>query len=626
MFNILASLIPPQKEQNSTNHFSIKGNTVGNYIVYFKESLETENLKKSKDLLLDIYLEPDTTKSEVLNELAMVSDPIAWHLIDFLVRIETDYFKALTEEIYEKLIQLIIDRAHLNFDFARILYKSNDHAWIAQASPLMQYILTNCTDRETLFETINIAGKERIDSLVPSIAEFIFYDDPTLKFIAVKTLGQIGTKEALTLLLNASQTVKADQHITDTIIAIETEMEKDAISAESASQPAESKKEELLEIESGTTDSISELHDNEHKSNYSSCGISQDSSLSENIYEDKNTHKIIDPEMIMTMLESKDINERFKAFSDIMQSKSIHVEKLAANLKSADHDLVINTLRIISHHAPKELLPALYTFLSKESIPLSLEHGAFEALCAFEKFSFTELMLNAVEKPAIHVRMAAAMALNKNYNDPVYAKIKNRIETGRQKGESIVQTLIDVEADNIINYLLVSDTFAYMAANYLAKNTTMSALNFYLKILRDRGLKSTAKKIEFKADMKNKLKNRLKVMVINGSEITNKVYEKLLFQNNYLPMLFLNFQDAFEALSLEKPDLIITELFSKDITALDFSREIREFYTQQDLPILISSRQNDFLDLDLEERYPSCGINGIFKFPEVIKGINMHIR
>ncbi len=115
-------------------------------------------------------------------------------------------------------------------------------------------------------------------------------------------------------------------------------------------------------------------------------------------------------------------------------------------------------------------------------------------------------------------------------------------------------------------------------------------------------------------------------MVISTSDTVHKIYEKTLSQNSYISLPFRNAQDAFESLAMGKPDLIVTDLFSEEVTALEFALEVREFYSKQDLPFLISTRQNDFLNIDLEKKYPSCGINGIFKFPALIKGIDEYIK
>ncbi|MBF0574162.1 MAG: response regulator, partial [Desulfamplus sp.] len=330
----------------------------------------------------------------------------------------------------------------------------------------------------------------------------------------------------------------------------------------------------------------------------------------------------------MQMFSSRAVEERFKAISYLLnpdldlKSNNEYLKQITLNLKSNDHDLVLNSLRLIAHISSDEILPDIYSFLNKKHSDPSLEHQAFETLCAFDNFSFTELMMGAIEKNAIHVRISAIKALNKNYNDPVYAKVKNRIETGREHGQKLVHTILDAQAKNLINYLLVSDTFADMASTYLAKDAPPSTLNNYLNILTNRGLKSTAKKIEFKADMGNKLQNKLRAMVISSSDTVQKIYEKLLLKNGYISIGFDSPEEAFEPISADKPDLIVSDLFLKDMTALDFAREIREFYSKKDLPFLISTRQKDFLDLNLTDKYSDCGINSIFRFPEIVKEIN----
>ncbi|MBF0242233.1 MAG: response regulator [Desulfamplus sp.] len=557
-----------------------------NYISKFKESIKILDIRQAKELLLDFYLQSEEEQAAILNELAMISDHEAWILLDFIVKLEIEHHKSLSANIYNKLIQLIVDRAHLNFEFALILYKTHDKKNILQAASLIKYILTNCTDRVVLFDAIVAVGDETIESLVDVVAEFLYYDDVTLKTQAIKSLKKIGNTKVHKILSDVSKTAKSDQNILDALSSL-----KSSTSAE--------------EIQS-----------------YSSSLIAQEVEQEQ----EKKDPQVEEPKIdIMAMLKSKSIEERFKAFKHLLEadksSDELILKELAANLESDNHDLVINTLKIISHRASDELLPDIYSFLNKKNLASSFEHEAFEALCSFEKFSFTELMMDSIEKSAIDVRMSAIKALDKNYNDPVYAKVKNRVETGRGEGQALARSIVDAQANNLINYLLVSDAFADIASTYLTKDATPSALHNYLNILTKRGFKATAKKIRFKADMASRLKNHLTATVISTSDTLHKIYEKLLFKNGYIVVGFKNPEDAFEKISVEKPDLIVSDLFLSEMTALDFAREVREFYNNYELPFLISTNQSDFIGLDLEKEYSDCKVSSIFRFPEIVKAI-----
>ncbi len=590
---------------------------MGNYISHFKESIKNADVRKAKDLLLDLHLKPDETKLAILDELAIVPDDVASVLLDFMVRLEVKYYKSFKFNTYDRLIQLITDRAHLNFDFALILYRTQDREKILQASSLLKYILTNCTDREILFETINAVGNENIESLVSAIGEFLYYDDLTLKEQSVRNLAKIGTPEVYKILFSISKTVKNDQNIMDALAAFKP------LASTSQDQF------ELVKEDREKSLYIQKLGEEKESVELINKAKIEDISL---VSQSKEL-PVPQPPNYIEMVGSHSIEERFNAFNyflkldgEELKQDFKYIQSLIDNLESNDHDLVINTLKLISHTPSEEILPEIYSFLNKKQSDPSLEHQAFEALCSFDKFSFTELMMSAIENPSIHVRISAIKALDKNYNDPVYAKVKNRVETGREYGQALVHTIIDAQAKNLINYLLVSDAFADMASTYLTKDATPSALSNYLAILINRGLKATAKKIEFKADMESKIKNKLKVMVISSFDTVQKIYEKLLFKNGYLSIGFKSPEEAFEPLATDRPDLIVSDLFSKDMTALDFAKEVREFYNKNDLPFLISTCQKDFLDIDIVKDYPESGVNGIFKFPGIIKGINDLIR
>ncbi len=588
------------------------GDIVGNTLPLFRKYVETANVKKAKDLILDLHLESESVQTGILDELAMATDDhLAWNLLNFLVHVEVSHFNAFSPEIYDKMIELITDRAHLNFEYAVILYRTADHQKILQAAPLMKYILTNCTDREILFETIHAAGIAHIKTLVPCIAEFLYYDDATLKSHAVNTLGRVASPEARMLLEQASQTVKNDQQIMDTLEKL-TKIAPDPTQMSGVSSPKISDRRSATVSDTLRHEPEEDAQLNEIK------GLSSPPPPPVKGEDDDTFFTIVE------RITSTDIEERFKAMDEYIDIASAHGKELSENLKSEDEDLVINTLRIITFSSLDEMLPDIYALLNRQKLPPSIIYAAFETLCSFKKFSFTEVMLDAAQHPAIHVCMAAVMAINKNINDPVYAKIKNIIETGRKKGERLVQILIDAQANNIINYLLVSDTFSYMSANYLEKKVLPAAVLTYLDVLNKRGLRSTAQKIAFKAkEVEKAHQPSLNAMVISSSETVHRIYETALYKNGYQPGCFTDPQQAFEALAMAKPDLLITDLFSRNMTALNLAREVRDLYSRNDLPLLISTRQEAFVNMDFTTSpYKDLGINGIFKFPHLMKGID----
>ncbi len=534
------------------------------FITRFKKSLKALDLKTAKNILISIPGEPDQIKLDVLHELALAPDQIAWELLLFLSEINFG-----TNDIRERLIQLITDRAHLNFSFLPILFKAGGRKKVREAAPLMKHVLVNETDTGILAETIRAAGRNTIQALVNEISEYIYYDDQELKAHTVQALERIGSPKALFRLEEAAQTIKCDQNILDAIATLKQEEEDQ-----------KAKKEEKQEKEVVHRD----------------------------VKEDKKAL------LHCTNLKSTEMDIRFNALVNLTEMGPQNIKILEENLGSDNHDLVINTLRIIARTIPEQMLGNLYALLSKKGLPKSVKFAAYEALGSFPGLESAASTLNGIDDPALHVRMAALNVLEKTPTDFVLAEIKNRIETGRRKGEILAETILDVQARHIIEYLRISDTFSYIASNYLTKRAPLSTLKGYVSILQDRNLRSTAKKFNSIAEKASR-ENRPKAMVISSSKTVQAVYEKLLSQAGYAPMSFIAPQDAFEKASEEKPGLIISDLFLNEITAIEFASEIREFYPPKEVAFVISTLQQDFNDNRFEALFSKIGIHGIVAFP-----------
>ena len=217
--------------------------------------------------------------------------------------------------------------------------------------------------------------------------------------------------------------------------------------------------------------------------------------------------------------------------------------------------------------------------------------------------------------------MAAASALNRTNNNKMFDIIKNKIETGRAKGEGLTHMLIDARAENIINYLLVSDTFTYMASNYLARNIPPDSLNKYITVLNKRGLRATAMRIQASAHPVKETESKPEALIISTSTTAINIYEKLMFSSGYDVLSFNSSQEAFEHASTTKPAMILSDLFIGSMTAIEFALEIREFYSKKELPIIIFTNQTDLIGTDIENEYPHAGLNKILKFPGTQKQI-----
>lgn len=539
---------------------------IDDYIPNLKKSIKTGKIGQAKTLLAQISVKPMHEKLEVIEILALASDKTAFELLSFLT---TNDHK--DPEIYDRLIQLIMDRAHLNFSFALIILKNADSSSVIHATPLFRHILSKETDKEILSEIIRAAGKIKNKSLTDDIAEFIFYDDTVLKTEAVRALERIGSSQACERLEQAAKTEKCDQNILDTIQILK----------------ANNLAKETPRVE-----------------------------------------KAVRTDKFQTQLEhlaSSDVIKRFKAFITFSENGQIASPTLLKNLNIQDHDLTINILNLISRTIPLEAINDLFAVIDEKKNAPTIKFAAYGALEAFPNLKSAASVVKGLSESAMFVRLAAIKALDKNLSDFVCAEIKTKIESGTKKGDILSETILDARAKNIIEYLMISDTFSYMASNYLTRTAPIQVLDTFIEILEKRKLRSTAKKyMELK---KEKIaQNRKHFIVVSSSESILNTYSKLIYSCGFSSMTFQHSQDAFEAIVSQKPCAIICDLFLNDMTGIELAMETRGLYSKNEVPIIISTLQKNLDKTQLQRELDNAGVTALCEFPAKTSQIKSWIK
>lgn len=553
-----------------------------NYLPALKKQLKTGNIDSAKNLLADLSSKQIDKKLEVLKILALAPDKTALHLLSFL----TDS-KNRDPDIYDRLIQLVIDRAHLNFSFVLILFENADSKTISQVIPLVRHILSNETDRDLLNKIIRTAGKLRIDQLTDDIAEFIFYDDPALKSEAIRALERIDTPRSCDRLIQASKTEKCDEDILD------------AVQVLSAKQ-----KEKSAPVEPDVVEKPVELAEQDPAE-------PSDSELT--------------PEPKLDDLTCDDIGKRFQAFSAFSRMEPEYIAGLFKSPDFENHDLTILLLQLIKRSIPLSAVLGLLDILSQKKIDSTVKFAAYSALESYPELKSAASVTQALSEPTLFVRIAALRVLNKNLSDFVLAEIRNKIESGTKKGETLAENILDSRSEQIIEQLMISDTFSYIASNYLARSAPVPCLDTFIRILEQRNLKSTARKY---TDLKQQrtAQVRPQIIVISSNEAVLATYGKLISTCGFDACGFRRPQEAFESFISEKPSAILCDLFLDEMTGLDIAGEIRELYSAEEVPFIISTLQKDLDKKGLKPELEKAGVNAICDFPAKTNQIKSWIK
>lgn len=540
---------------------------MNDFLQNLKNSIKKGKTGKAKTLLAGFRNRRQAEKEEILQMIALSSDKTALELLSFLTDKEQ---KDL--EMHERLIQLVVDRAHLNYRFVLVLFENADRPTIVHAMPLLKHTLNNETDKNLLSAVIRAIGKMKIEGMISDLAEFIFYDDLKLKSDSVNALERIGTPQALEKLELAAKTEKCDQDILDAIQVLKTAHEE----APAAPQPVPEKK---------------------------------------------------DPDQLVDLgnLTSESVEKRFEALVGFSEKKLNLSEALAKDHVYEDYDLMINLLRLVSRMIPLDAVPALFNIIGMKKIDPNIKFLAYDALAAYPELESAASVLQGLSESAMYVRLAAIKALDKNLTDFVCADVKNKIESGTKKGEMLAQAILDANARNLIKCLMASDTFSYMASNYLSKSAPIYSLNTFIDILQSRNLKSTARKY---IDMrKARLVNEQDpFVVVSSSDAILNVYSKLIFSCGFPCQTFRRPQEAFEAIVFKKPSAFICDLFLTDLTGMDLAREVRDLYAKNEVPVILSTLQKNLNPDQLKKEKNDAQVNALCDFPAKTSQIRAWVK
>jgi CheY-like chemotaxis protein len=543
------------------------------YLPTLRQFIKTGQIEQARQQLSILSSRLDNEKKDVIEMLALASDKTALSLLDFLLGETT-----LDSETRKRLFQLTMDRAHLNFAFTTLLLNHGDRSQLIHYVPLFKHILSKETNEDLLNRIIRTAGKFKIDLLVDDVAEFIFYDHIALKTDAIKALERIGNTRARERLEQIALTDKCDQDVLDAIDVLEMNMPEAPLAAIGP---------DMIEPQQATA------------------------SLETNL----------------TLLSSTFLEDRYQAIAYFSTRGTRVAEALAGSitdLNDLDHDLVINLLELTARTIPREAITSLFTLIAHKKIANNIKFAGYNALEAFPDLESVARSIKGISDPSLYVRMAAIKLLERHCSDYIIAEIKNKIESGTKTVEMLVHSILDTRAVCLMEALMISDTFSYMASNYLEKNAPVSVITSFISILERRDLKSTAKKYIRLRDQKAGIK-RKGVIVISTSRAYLDVYAKLIHTCGYATRTFTSTQEAFEAILFEKPAAIVCDLFFKDMTAMGFAREIREMFTQKELPIIISSLQQGLAKPELDQELKRSKVNIFCNFPATTSQIKTWI-
>jgi CheY-like chemotaxis protein len=513
-----------------------------------RANIQTGDSLKAR-LVLDHLGDVDkTTQNRLLYELARADADFTIPLLNHVLTTFPDLARELPV-IRETLISHLIAYPDLLIDGLR--------------NPVIM-------DKTILVET---AGELKLEEAVPALIELLGdTDDNDLIKLIIETLGLIGDPKGINTL-------------TDYLYAADRELIITAIHA-------------LGQV--GTPTAMHRLAERMGTDNEIDLMIL-------GIFADVQDH--VSLEKLNDTLRSHHAHMRIYAKDELIRIGAKAVPVLIENLKEDDDDLLVHTLNVLGDIGDDSAIMPIRKLLDTLPRNANVRFAAYEALALLPLRKGAYTLAAGLTDKEDHVCIAAARAIDRNFNEILAAGIKNMIRGRDDEARHIVKIITNAQVDNIFLSLAGEDYFQEMALIYLP-HSHQDIRDHYVHLLRKNGFADFAARIT--GDTQESGTQRIKICAVDDSRMILNIYKATLHELGFEPVLFEFPAGALQWLETEKPALVLTDLNMPEISGIQLTEGIRKKYSSEELPVIMVTTQSDTQDHDAAQ---AAGVNDILIKP-----------
>jgi CheY-like chemotaxis protein len=286
------------------------------------------------------------------------------------------------------------------------------------------------------------------------------------------------------------------------------------------------------------------------------------------------------------------------------------VPVLISNLRYQDPDLLIHTLNVLGEIGDESAIGPIRKLLFNEPKDPNVRFAAYEALGRLPVAKGAFAMAQGLHDKVDNVRSAAANAIDHNYNTVLAAGIKNMIHDEAGDERPISRTFIDTHCDMVVLDLIDEPEFQEFAVTYLGTRAHSDTRNYYIDLLKANGKTESAERIAAQTTIEKK--DALKVFAVDDSKMILNIYRSVLHNLGFAPELFEFPAQAIEMVQAAKPDLVFTDLNMPEISGIELTRTMRQWFSKEQMPIIMVTTQNETTD---NEAAMEAGVTAILHKP-----------
>lgn len=313
-------------------------------------------------------------------------------------------------------------------------------------------------------------------------------------------------------------------------------------------------------------------------------------------------------EKLNDTLRSHYAHMRIYAKDELVRIGVKAVPTLIGNLKEEDNDLLVHTLNVLGDIGDDSAIQPIRTLLNTVPKNANVRFAAYEALALLPLRKGAYTLAAGLTDKEDHVCVAAARAIDRNFNEILAAGIKNMIRPANEEARHIVKIIVNTQVDNIFLSLAGEEYFREMALVYMP-HAHPDIQGHYTALLKKKGLDDFANQAQ---GGELEVSARTKICAVDDSRMILNIYKATLHELGFEPVVFEFPAGALEWLAKEKPALLLTDLNMPEISGIQLTEGIRKLYSGEELPVIMVTTQSDVQD---HEAAAAAGVNDILIKP-----------
>ncbi len=268
---------------------------------------------------------------------------------------------------------------------------------------------------------------------------------------------------------------------------------------------------------------------------------------------------------------------------------------LISNILNDDPDLQIHSLNALQEIGDESAIMPIRKLINRQPKNANVRFAAFEALADLPVRKGDYVWANGLIDADSSVRVAAAKAIERNFDDVLAAGIRNMVKTEDDDAAMVIRAILDCQAKNIFLDLIRHGVSIKLISEYLEAKAHPDVKNFFIQVLLEAGFSKLAEFV-LSGRKKKTVIERQSVWAVDDSRMILNIYRSVLNELGYDPVLFQNPLKALEQVETEKPKFICTDLNMPEMTGIDLTRAIRKIYNKDEVPVIMITTQNDVQD------------------------------